>query len=155
MLAVAEDYVLPWPDYHQLKAHNTLKAGLLHRIAVPEGLRIDIAMDFIFGLSHAKRCDGIYVVLDRLNKYASFIPCSSSAIAEGVAQFLVNHARKLHRFNGSVITKRHPKHVGAFCCACMTRLGIYHNAPTANYLEVDDKTECTKPGLAQYLLLYT
>ena len=115
----------------------------------------DIIMDFIVRLSELKRCDSIYVVVDRLCKYAHFTPCSSSATTKVVEQLFINHAWKLHGFRGNVVTQRHPKFVGSLWRAYTTQLGINHKVTTTKYPQADDQTECTNRKLAQYVRLYT
>ena len=151
----AEEYALTCPDCQQQKPRNTLKPGFLQSLPIPERIWTDISMDFIVGLPPARGCDCIYVVVDRLSKYAHFIPCSSNISAEGVAQLFINHVWKLHGFPKSIITDRDPKFVSAFWRELMQQLSIDHNMTTANHPEADGQTERTNRTLTQYLRLYT
>lgn len=155
MRPAAEEYVLSCPDCQQLKPRNALKPGLLQSLPIPERIWTDLSMDFIVGLPEIRSCDSIYVVVDRLSKYAHFIPCSSSITAEGVARLFLNHVWKLHGFPRSIVTDRDPKFVSAFWRAFMARTKIDHNMTTANHPEADGQTERTNRTLIQYLRLYT
>ena len=73
----------------------------------------------------AREC--IYVIVDRLRKYAHFIPHSSSVRKGGVKQVIVNHVLKLHRFLRSIITERDPEVGNAFWRAFMTQSGLDKN----------------------------
>ena len=111
-------------------------------------------MDFIVGLPKVRGCDSVYVVVDRLSKYAHFIPCSSSIPAEGVGRLFLIRVWKLRGFPKSRHTDRDPKFVSSFWRAFMARLKIDHNMTTANHPEADGQTERTNRTLIQYLRLY-
>ena len=91
MRPAAEAYALSCPESQQLKPRNNLKPGLVQRLHSPEKIWTDLSMDFIVALPEVKGCDSVYVVVDRLSKYAHFIPCSSSTTAERVARLFINH----------------------------------------------------------------
>lgn len=154
MRSAAEEYALSCPTCQQLKPRNALKPGLLQSLPVPDRIWTDLTMDFIVGLPEVRQFDSIYVVVDRLSKYAHFIPCSSSITAEGVAKLFLNHIWKLHGVPRSIITDRDPKFVSAFWRAFMSKLNIEHNMTTANHPEADGQTERTNRTLVQYLRLY-
>ncbi|CDJ35833.1 Retrotransposon nucleocapsid protein, related [Eimeria mitis] len=149
-----EEYVLSCPDRQQQKPRNTDKPGFLHSLPIPDRIWTDIPMDFIVGLSPVRGHDSIYVVVDRLSKYAHFIPFSSSATAEGVAQLFINHMWKLHAFPKSIISDKDRKFFSAFWRSLMQRLNIDHNMTTASHPESDGQTERTNRTLVQYLQLY-
>ena len=155
MRSAAEEYALTCPDCQRLKPRNTLKPGLLQSLPVPERIWTDLTMDFIVGLPEVRGQDSIYVVVDRLSKYAHFIPCSSTITAEGVARLFLNHVWKLHGLPRSIITDRDPKFVSGFWRAFMARLKVDHNMTAANHPEADGQTERTNRTLMQYLRLYT
>ena len=96
----AEEYALSCPDCQQLQPRNALEPGLLQSLPSPERIWTDLSMDFIVGLPEVRGCDSVYVVVDRLSKYAHSMPCSSSIIAEGVARLFLTHVWKLHRPGG-------------------------------------------------------
>lgn len=155
MRPAAEEYALSCPDCQQLKPRNTLKPGLLQSLPIPERIWTDLTMDFIVSLPAVRGYDSIYVVVDRLSKYAHFIPCSSSVTAEGVARLFINNIWKHHGFPRSIITDRDPKFVSAFWRSFTKCLNVQHSMTTANHPEADGQTERTNRTLLQYLRLYT
>ena len=58
----------------QNKFEHTLPVGLLQPLPIPEHKWESISMDFIIGLPKVNRKDCIFVVVDRLMKYAHFLP---------------------------------------------------------------------------------
>ena len=66
-----------------------MKQGLLQSLPIPERTWRDLSLDFIIGWPEVRGCDSVYVVVDRLIKYAHFIPCSNSITAEGVTQLFL------------------------------------------------------------------
>lgn len=61
-------------------------------------------MDFIEGLAKSNRKDVILVVVDRLTKYAHFIPLVHPFTASQVAQECINHVFKLHGIPIAIVT---------------------------------------------------
>ena len=66
-------------------------------------------MDFITGLPTSEGNDTIFVVVDRLTKYAHFISISSKAKASQVADSYVKNIFKLHGFPKVIVSDRDTK----------------------------------------------
>lgn len=63
-------------------------------------------MDFIEGLLKSNRKEVILVVVDRLTKYAHFIPLSHPYITETVVGLFMENVYKLHGLPKSIISDR-------------------------------------------------
>ena len=65
--------------------------GLLQEIQVPTWKWKDINMDFVVGLPQTQNSyDSIWMVEDRLTKFANFIPIKSTYSAEDYARIFIN-----------------------------------------------------------------
>ncbi|CAL8174703.1 unnamed protein product [Prunus armeniaca] len=83
-------------------------AGLLQPLPIPNRVWYDISMDFIVGLPPCKGKKIIFVVVDRLSKYAHFIALHHPYTSAVVAQAFVDNMFKLHGMPTSIISDCDP-----------------------------------------------
>jgi hypothetical protein len=65
-----------------------------------------ITMDFIEALPRSEGKDTILVVVDKLTKYAHFIPLSHPFTAKTIVQIFIDNVFKLHGLPLAIITDR-------------------------------------------------
>jgi hypothetical protein len=78
------------------KVEVTTPKGLLHPLPIPVQIWEDLLMDFIDGLPSSRGKSTIFVIVDRLSKYAHFLAISHPYTAISVAQVFFDNIFKLH-----------------------------------------------------------
>jgi hypothetical protein len=66
----------------------------------------EVSMDFIKGLPKSEGYTVIMVIVDRLNKYAHFIPVKHPYTASSIAQLFLDNIVKLHGMPQSIVLDR-------------------------------------------------
>lgn len=137
------------------KTRRHAKYGVLKPLPVPNGRWKDISMDFVTGLPESEGHNAILVVVDRLTKMRHFIPTTTDASAETVADLYVNHVYRLHGFPKTVVSDRGPQFSALFWKLLCRRLRTERLLSTAFHPETDGQTEISNAGMEQYLRAYT
>ena len=79
-------YVNEFPRCHQNKVEHTHPTGLLHPLPIPTQKWESISMDFITGLPKVFGKDCIFVVVDRLTKFAHIFVVNTTFTTAQVAE---------------------------------------------------------------------
>lgn len=88
------------PTYVHVLCANKTKVGqkhpggLLNHLLILERLLESTLMDFITSLPKFKGFDSIFVVVDRFNKYVTFMLTFADSITDEVARLLLKHVMK-------------------------------------------------------------
>ena len=107
----------------QRNKYQTLSpCGLLQPLPIPTQLWSDISMDFIGGLPKVQGIDTIMVVVDRLTKYAHFLPVKHPYTAKDIAELFVKEIVRLHGFPSSIVSDRDKVFLIRFGQSCSNRL---------------------------------
>jgi hypothetical protein len=93
----AAHYVSECDTCRKVKADYMKLGALLQPLSIPEWKWDDISMDFIVGLpTTAHKFDLIWVIVDRLSKFAHFIPVNTNYRVQKYAEVYIAHVLCLH-----------------------------------------------------------
>ncbi|CAJ2641138.1 unnamed protein product [Trifolium pratense] len=147
------DYVQKCVICQQAKTIHTSPAGLLQPLPIPSQVWEDIAMDFITGLPPSQSYTTIMVVVDRLTKYAHFIPMRSDYTSKSVAEVFMQNIVKLHGMPKSIVSDRDKVFTSNFWQQLFKLQGTSLAMSSAYHPQSDGQTEVLNKGLELFLSL--
>ncbi|KAD5318298.1 hypothetical protein E3N88_18244 [Mikania micrantha] len=143
-------------DVCQKSKYETVASpGLLEPLPVPRSLFTDITMDFITGLPMSQSKDTIFVVVDRLTKFAHFMALKHPYTAKQVAQVFMDTVFKMHGCPSSIVSDRDPLFLSRFWKEMMQLQGITLKMSSAYHPQSDGQTEVLNRCLETYLRCMT
>lgn len=98
----------------QHKTETVATPCLLRALPILEHAFKEISMDFIEGLPRFEAKDLIFVIVDRLTKYAHFVGLSHPYTAAQVARLFLDHIYKLHGTPAVIVSDRDPTFLSSF-----------------------------------------
>ena len=96
------------------KVEQLTPAGLLQPLPIPDRIWEDISLDFIEGLPSSQGKTTIFIVVDRLSKYAHFIPIAHPYTVVSIALVFFDNIFKLHGMPKTIVSDRDSTFTSAF-----------------------------------------
>ncbi|KAJ0483369.1 putative nucleotidyltransferase, Ribonuclease H [Helianthus annuus] len=125
--------------------------GLLQPLPVPVSTWIDISMDFITGLPSSKGKTTIWVIVDRLSKFAHFISLPTHYTAVSLASIFMKEIYRLHGLPKTIVSDRDPTFVSCFWKELFKHMGTKLLHSSAYHPQTDGQTEVVNRCLESYL----
>lgn len=146
-----ETFVSQCDNCQRNKSEHVLSPGLLQPLPIPECPWSHIGMDFVEGLPKSSGKDTIMVVVDRLTKYAHFLPLSHPFTSATVATQFMNSVFKLHGMPSSIVSNRDKIFLSHFWKELFFTVGTQLHMSTAYHPQSDGQTERVNQYLEAYL----
>ena len=109
-------------------------------------------MDFVTRLPRGKKGnDAIWVVVDRLTKFALFLPMKMTDLVDKLAKLYVNEVIRLHGVPVSIISDRDPRFTSRLWPSLQHAMGTKLNLSTAFHPQTDGQSEKTIQTLEDLL----
>jgi transposase InsO family protein len=150
-----EIYVNGCAVCQRTKGTNRLPTGTLKTLEVPTRPWSEISMDFIEQLPKSSKYDSILVIVDRLTKWAIFIPTTITLTSLGLAKLILDRLIGQHGLPNAIVSDRGSKFTSKLWRYLMSRLGIQLRLSTAFHPQTDGQTKRVNQVLEQYLRIFT
>ncbi|GBG60535.1 hypothetical protein CBR_g8559 [Chara braunii] len=127
---------------HRNKGRHQLPYSELKPLPIPREPGLSIAMDVTGPFPHDRfGHDGILMVVDRLSKYARFLPCKYHATAPELARLLHTGWFCSHSFPEDIVSDRDTRFMSAFWTALMVESSTSMKPSSARHPQTDGQKE--------------
>ncbi|QRV78036.1 integrase core domain protein [Ceratobasidium sp. AG-Ba] len=138
----------------KIKPRRHGKRGFLQPIPIPEHPFEVVTLDFIMDLPESNGYNAILVIVDKLTRYAHFIPCTAKINEVETASLFRDHIWAHYGLPRQIISDRDSRWTGAFWDHLTSLLGIKQALTTAHHPQADGQTEITNQTLEIMLRSY-
>jgi hypothetical protein len=136
------DYVRSCNLCQRSKPATGKTRGLLRPLPIPADRWEEVSLDFITGLPRTpKGHDAILVIVDRLSKWAYFVPTQTTVDAKGTAELLHDVVFVRHGMPKRIISDRDARFTSNFWRAFFDTMGTTLAMSTAYHPQTDGQTE--------------
>jgi hypothetical protein len=149
--SMVREFVRSCYTCQQAKPEHIHPPGLLQPLPIPSAPWEVASMDFIGGLPPSKQFNCILVVVDKLTKYAHFLPLRHPFTASKVTDIFVDNIFRLHGLPLSLISDRDPIFTSQFWQSVFRATGTQLKMSTSNHPQTDGQTERVNQSIECYL----
>jgi len=125
--------------------------GMLQPLFIPDSPRKFISMDFIFGIPKSCSMIVFFVVIDRLTKYAHFLPLAHPFGAAKMTTLFMDNIIKLHGWPLDIISDRDSIFMSHFWIELMHKNGVKLLRSTNFHPQADGQIEAVNKSIKAYL----
>ncbi|GJR55825.1 putative reverse transcriptase domain-containing protein [Tanacetum coccineum] len=152
MKADIATYVSKCLTYAKVKAEHQRPSGLLVQTEIPQWKWDNITKDFIMKLPMLSQgYDTIWVIVDRLTKFAIFVPMRETDPMEKLARMYLEEVVTRHGIPVLIICDRNPGFASNFCRSLQKALGMNLDMSIAYHPQIDGQSERTIQTLEDML----
>ena len=125
----------------QVKAEHQRPVGKIKLLPILVWKWKKITMDFVIGLPRTQRQhDAIWVIVDRLTKFAHFLPVNVEDSLEKLGQLYVDEIVRLHGVPVSIVSDRDPRFTSRFWPSLQIALGTRLHFSTTFHPQEDGQS---------------
>lgn len=155
MKSAVINFIKECPVCQKNKTEHVHIPGLLQPLPIPELAWTHITMDFIEGLPKSDNKDVIWVIVDRLTKYAHFIALSHPFTSEHIVDLFKTHFYRLHGLPTVIISDRDRLFTSNTWKQVFNAAGVKLNFSSAYHPQTDGQSERVNQCLETYLRCLT
>lgn len=148
---MVQKFVAECPVCQLVKVEHVHPAGLLQPLPIPRTPWSCISLDFIEALPKSNGKEVILVVVDRLTKYAHFIPLSHPYTVEQIVAVIPENVVKLHGPPAEIVSDRDRIFTSTLYKQIFQALKVTLKFSTAYHPQTDGQTERVNQCLESYL----
>jgi hypothetical protein len=152
---LVNDFVRSCTVCQRNKVEALHPARLLQPLPVPSRIWADISIDFIEALPKVHGKNVILTMVDRLSKYAHFIPLGHPYTASTMARAFFNDIVRLHGIPETIVSDRDPIFTGQVWRDLFKMCGVQLKMSTTFHPETDGQSEAVNKTIAMYLRCIT
>ena len=149
-----KQYVSTCDICQKAKPRRHAPVGLLRPIPIPSRPFEVVTMDFIPELPLSDGFDNVLVIVDKLTKYALFIPCSTSITEVDTARLFFQHVISEYGIPKQIISDRDARWRGEFWHEVCKLLDTTRALTTSYHPQADGQTEVMNQTLEIALRAY-
>ena len=147
-------FVISCDICQKAKPRKHTPIGMLQPLPIPEKPFEVVTMDFITELPESNGYDTILVIVDKLTKYAIFIPTNSTVDEVGTAKLIFEHVITKFGIPRQFVSDRDTRWTSTFWKELCKQLGTKRSLTTAYHSQADGQTEVMNQVLETTLRTY-